>query len=310
MEFKKDKQYIIITSHPYQYLILKYKSIHPELNIKIIDIAQAKTDLSYSFSLDAYKYLIKNNISYSKAKKYLEVLPFLDRFSPFLSDLFIDMKDKGLFVQDEIKQFAYKGKEIYLFECKEERTLKTLLDRNELSYSYLSIADLGYQIKEKKKIEVFEDLFEEYMYVFSSIKKDIQEDKIPINNIEIITPVDDDLFYLNYFSYIFKIPLSMKVGHPLISDENCLELMQYFEKNRTFVVNFDENNDIDKCIKKIIDDYDLASLTDFNYALLNLKEIISRHTISFPATNGLSISSSLSYKEHLRHYVLGVQHGN
>lgn len=347
MNFEENKKYLIITDSEYKFAILNSQSKNKLASVTIISKNELLDMVSFYYAQgenDPIPFLLqKEKYDYNEIKKILRILRFVyanykdksiqelkeidaslkkdnKKGLPFL-DTFISLKNgrrdsKGnkidyLLYSDygEIELSLYD--EIYLFEEDEDFELLNLLKNKNIEYELLHFEDLGYEnnYKDKQpKILSFENKFYQYLYIFSDIRKKLQENPSLQDKISILVHSSDDYFYLNYFQEVFSIPVISKIQTPFISNELVHQNLVAFKEKRNFnLIAFDEKDESLKVLVNIIDSYNLKSLSfDFAYAcLMEILSTLAKNTLT--NDSGIIATSQLDFKGRIN-YVTNFIH--
>lgn len=347
MNFEENKKYLIITDSEYKFAILNSKSKNKLASVTVINKNELLDMVSFYYAdgeNDPIPFLLqKEKYDYNEIKKILRILRFTyasykdksiaqlkeidaslinngKKGLPFL-DTFISLKNgkrdsKGnkinyLLYSDygEIELSLYD--EICLFEEDEDFELLNLLNSKNIQYKLLHFEDLGYKnnYKDKQpKILSFENKFYQYLYIFSDIRKKLQDDPSYQDKISILVHSTDDYFYLNYFQEVFSIPVITKIQTPFISNELVHQNLVAFKENRSFnLIAFDEKDESLKVLVNIIDVYNLKSLSfDFAYAcLMEILSTLAKSTLT--NDSGIIATSQLNFKGRIN-YVTNFIH--
>lgn len=306
---------LIVLDNDYYPIIFLYKNKNPNENIKIINKGELLDKVGYRYSKDPLPFLIKEKgISYSKGKKIINLIKYLRGIedNPY-KELIEDIKD--YLTIDEYGLYELNQYDIELLELDEDKGLLSLLDRFNISYKIIHLSDLN--IKEtntlkKPNIIYFNDKFLQFSYIFSDIKKRIKDDENVKNNIKILIKDNDDLFYIQSIAKLFDIDIyynyetSLSIN-PFISNK-INEI--YNSRSLKFDINEDDNDDI-KTLYKIIKDYRLDEIEDFNVGYLNLVEIInSKKDKILIGDKGIKIVNSFSFVPSDIIYVTNFEYGS
>ena len=313
MEFSKTDKLLFVVDKDYYPLIFKYKNSHPELNIKVINDSGLLDKAGYCFKEDPIPYLIKDkNIEYSKAKKFSQIVRYLREYQgeSELEQLVDDLKD--YLVVDEYGLLELNRYQIYLIELDENEGIKSLLNRLNVKYQLIHLEDLDivpFDSLNQAPIIHFSNKFAQFSYIFSDIRKRIKEDPSIKERIKILAKDDSDAFYIATLAKLFDIDTYSINQVPLISNPIVAKAASTIYKTKSFKLG-DDNEDI-ILLKGLIEKYHLSQLDDFEYAYLNLMEILSNQNVSIPnGDRGIVITSKYVLDPDDIIYVTNFEYGS
>lgn len=286
IKLKEKTNNLFITEREYFPLIFKFKNEHPDFDIKVISKDELVGKLSFTYYDDPIPTFIINTHEYTKARKYKTLLPVVETSKHSeLNRLYNILKDKDNLQYDPYGVLELNHKHIYLLECEEDEEIKNLLNINKLSYEPLSFDDLGItpinQIeKDKFKVTEFDNKFDQYMMIFSDIRRKIIGDSSYKDKLKILISDDSDIFYVNLCSSLFNIPVSMDTSKPLIANADIKHKIDTIHKEKDFFISNEElKNPSLQILESIIEAYHLDKLDSFEYAYANLLEILSSNCV-------------------------------
>lgn len=285
MTLNKQEKYLIITPKEYKKVLYNFKENHPYYDFKVISKSELLDLLSFSYQKDPIPYLLSfKKWDYSTIKKLLNIL----RIGNFTSikefnEIYNDLLKNGYIKTNDLGKVLVSQKHIVLFESEEDFELKEFLKRNGYSYNFLSMEDIGrtkiYTQENHPIIYNFDDKFQQFFYIFSDIRREIIAHEEKKDSITLFIKDDNDLYYVNFFSKLFDIPVLTKMKLPMISDNSVSKAVATFFKNKNFELPEDiESNQSIEVLKKIIEDYKLKDINDFDFAYPSLMEILSSKT--------------------------------
>lgn len=317
----KNTKILLVSDSDYQPLLFKYKNNNPDLDIKFMTTRDLVDILSFSYIKDPIPYLIEvEHIEYNKAKKIVNLLkaPFASK-NEYLS--FILDKLKGEYIAVDENNNILKNKlglleinqcEINLFEDDEDELLKNLLDENDLDYNLIHFSDLDIKTTDfysKPEVVNFQTKFDQFFYLFSKLREELktvsEEER---NKYLVLVKDDNDLFYTNFFSSLFKMETFIKVKSPIFFTKVIKDKVKQISSTKSFDI--EEDGDELKELKHIIQQYNLdkVSKNDFDFAYLNLLEIVnSKSFIDTQTTKGLWIVSDFSFDPSMHIYATNFQ---
>ncbi len=286
IKLKEKTNNLFITEREYFPLIFKFKNEHPDYDIKVISKDELVGKLSFTYYDDPVPTFIENNHEYTKARKYKTLLPVVDVTKhPELNRLYKILKEQDNLQYDPYGVLELSHKHIYLLECEEDEEIKNLLNINNLSYELLSFTDLGINPINPIEDEIFtitefDNKFDQYMMIFSDIRRIILKDSSYKDKLKILINDDSDIFYVNLCSSLFNIPVSMDTSKPLIANADIKHKMDVIHKEKDFIIKDEElNNPSLKTLDDVIQTYHLDKLESFEYAYANLLEILSSNCV-------------------------------
>lgn len=305
---------IIISDMDYFPFLFKYKGSHPELNIKLMDRNTLLDTLAYRFKEDPIPYLIRDKgIEYSKAKKYLNLLRLGIKLE--------DEKLKSIFdfispylIKDEYGLFELQHPPICLFEMDEDRDITYLLKSNGLDYQFLHFEDLEVNINEsnkQSKIINFSDKFAQFSYIFAEIRQKLLANPALQNNITVLVKDSSDIFYIHSLAKLFGLETYEVVRTPLKTDPTIAKKIKEIYENKSLEIKEEEKEDSSiQALGEVIKKYHLDELTDFDFAYLNLMEILSSQSFDVPQSNkGIIISSTYLFNPDDLIYITNYEFG-
>lgn len=305
-----NKRVLLVADQDYFPLLFSFKANHPDINLKIISKNSLIDKAGYRFEKDPLPFLIKEkNIEYNKAKKLLNLIKYL-RNSPtnLLSEKVEELKD--FLTIDEYGLYELKQFEIYLFEMDEDAGITTLLNNNNISFSFLHFEDLDIKNSdsfEKPNIVYFSNKFAQFSHIFSDIVKKIKEDESIKERIKIIVKDDSDIFYLSTISKLFNLDVYMVNETPVLADPAISKKVKEIYNNKSFEI---EDNDSLLLLKELIEKYQINEIEDFDFAYANLLEILSSQKVetSF-GDRGIAITTKYSFNPNDIIYVTNFEYG-
>ena len=300
--FPQNKKVFLIGEPLYHPTLLKLKEKDPALDMKVLSPEEVISLLSFHYVKDPIPYLLSfGKYDYSRAKKLAKILPIYERGSlEELDTLVKNLDEKGYLAYDPLGKKKLENKAIYLFEDDEDRELKALFDRNHISYSLLHLRDLPMETHPLSfPIYLFKDKFLQYFYLFADLRKRIVNDKEKAEDFTLIGN-SNDVYYLSFFSKIFKIPFALTLSSPILTDSQVKQAIRLcYEKNRfeDLLASAPREGSPLSLVKEKVITYGLDKLP-FESAYASLMEIISSYGIGNTLSEeGIPFSSSLVLKD-------------
>ena len=289
-KFLNDKKILIVSKNNYRSLLFSFKNNHPELDIKFMDLNEFKDLLSFTYLKDPIPYLIVNkNLEYNKAKKYAELLKSSHYYlNDFLASLYKELEEAGYIPtkKDPLDLYQLSFYNIYLFEEDENNEIISLISKYNLKYHLLHFVDLGYKETPfylKPTIRLFKSKFAQFFYIFTKLRETLLEEPNKKERIAISIDEEGDLFYINYFSSLFKIDVFTNIKYPLYSHPTIAKKMNQFFKNKNIEIKEEELTDPEiKTLETLIKEYRLLELDTFDAQYVNLLEIIKSKSFIEP----------------------------
>ena len=313
MVFSKTDKLLFVVDKDYYPLIYKYKNNHPELNIKVINDSGLLDKAGYCFKDDPFPYLIKEkHIEYSKAKKFTQIVRYLRNYQgeKELEQQVIDLKD--FLTVDEYGLLELNRYQIYLVELDENEGIKSLLNRLNIKYQLIHLEDLNitrFNSLEHAPIVHFSNKFAQFSFIFSDIKKRISENPDIKEKIKILSKDESDTFYIETLGKLFGVDVYSINQVPVISNPVISKAVSWIYKNQSFEL-IEDNEDIN-ILKGLIEKYHLRELDDFEYAYLNLMEILSSQNLLIPhGDRGIVITSKFVLDPDDIIYVSNFEYGS
>lgn len=311
---------IIISNREYQALLYKYKNEHNELDLKVIDKEQLFNMLSFSYTKNPIPELIKENVSYLKARRYIDILRKCDDYSKneTLNKIYNLLKDEYI-TRDEYGHLMFQNKKIYVFEADEDQEIINILKKNNMDFEFIHFEDLGFTINESfsetvgkrvgPKVNLFDTKFQQYLFIYSEIRSHLLKDSTLQNKIAILCD-EDEPFYHKNIGELFGIKTITTASVPLILSAGVKEKISniYKEKKYSFTKEELENPNVAE-LKRQIEEYGLDRLEDFSYSYANLMEMVSALVFQdFRSNKGITVINNYNILPNVKIYVTNFQY--
>ena len=303
---------IIIADYDYYPMLLRFKASN-KLNIKLMTKEDLIDRIGLSFKEDPIPYMLKLGYEYNKAKKFIKLIRIANiNNSKKLTDLYNELKN--YITKDSYGLYELKKYNIYLFEMEEDNEAKALLKRNGLSFTDLTVDEIGTDYFDKNNhpdILYFENKFLQYFYIYSDIKKKLNDNPNIKSDIQILVNDDSDIFYTELFSKAFDIPSFGILRKPMISYKSIKDKVSNIFNNKSFEFS-NEELEIEelRALKKLIDKYNLANV-NFDNAYPDLLEILASNTFKVTTNDrGIIIKSDYTFTQTPYIYVTNFQFGD
>ncbi len=318
MDFKRLDKGIIVADKDYFPLLYSFRNSHPELSLKIWNENDILRRLSCSFDKgmkDPIPYLLKKGITYPNAKKYLNLIRVSDLSkNAKLSSLYEDLKQNGYLKFDELGEREISRGNLFLFEMQEDVELHSFLRRKNITFADLEIEELGVSksIEGDKHppIYLFEDKFRQYSYLYSCLRKKLQEDPSSSKRIVVLAHDEKDEFYAKLGTSLFGVPSSFNVASSLLNKEKIKKKVTEIHSTKTFAFSEEEKTDKDLAVLyEFVSHYGLANLEP-SFAYATLLDILSANEVRAEAASGIAFTSSSILDPSLLFYVTNFQYND
>lgn len=315
MKIGHDRSYLIIADSCYRNLLIDCKAKDPLLDWKIVTRKEAIAMLSFAYVKDPIPFLLtKREYNYTNLKNLVKLLQ-VARFpqgSPF-QKLVEELRENGFLKRDEIGFYQMQQKTILLFEDDEDEELCHLLKDRGLSYSFLHFEDLDFPRKDKgPSLFLFPDKIHQFAYLFADLRKKVLREKKGIETFQILIHDDKDRYFVDLFSDLFSIPAFYDYHYPLLSNPYVKKAMDDFERSRLLSLDGLEGKAGLGRLKELVEHYGLEEIAkeDFDYAFLNLMEIVKSESIVDDSKAGVPVTSDVPFDDHKTYYVTDFQYGD
>ncbi len=275
MIFKENTSYVVIVNSFYDSYILSRRHVFPLSDIKIMNRNEVIDILTFTHTSKAITYLMKN---YKFGFGYCENLLYNLKFvTPEFEELW---KIKNELIKLELihenadKSLYFKNKNVLVLSLEHDIELRHLLNVNNVSFSNMDLVDIMQENK-IQQVHAFKSKFEQFMSVFSSIRKDIIENLIRPEEIVIYASSDSN-FYIKHFANLFNIPIKLKETNSITSLKNVKSVIDDIFAKKTFEVDIPQECEY---LLKIIEEFELKLFDDFNFAYTCLNELLSRQCV-------------------------------
>ena len=302
MIFEDNDEILIVCDQSYFPIIFKYRNSNPYLNIKIISRSQFINKATFAYKSDALPALMKKGFDYSTSKKYLSYFQVADVFkNEKLSKTYSYISD--LLVYNKLDIYELKNKKILFLELDEDIEITNIAKKQNLNYSKIHLSDLKiHKELNIKNITVFKNKYEQFKFIFSNIRKKLLENDSLKEKIVIFIKDENDLFYVNLFSKLFKIDVFYEKKENLLADSKIRKNVDEIYLKKSFMI---ENMEDD--LKNIVQKFDLTNL-DFKLAFSSLLEILSSITLKqYPYNKGILVTDKVSFNDDLIYYITCFQ---
>lgn len=305
---------LIVARREYFPLLYLEKEKNPKLNFKLIDKNGLLDLLSYSFRKDAIPLLIQKGISYSRAKKFLNILRIrIPSKDAFLDGLEKELEDGGYLYRDPLGRAEIDSLDVRTFRLDSDDELLGYLNRNGVLYSSADEIvdwDSAKDLTKMPKVYLFPDKFSQYMYAFSDIRRRIKENPDIKDRIAIHVKDDSDFLYIKLLSRTFGLPYYRDDRRKLLSFPLVKKELEKIFAAKTF-----ENvsgGDAPELLElgRLIEHFGLSSL-EFDFAYANLLEILASTSIKEEGEKkGIPVVTDFAIVPNRLTYILDFQYGD
>ncbi len=308
----------IVAVREYFPLLYRWKEKqHPAWNVKFLTPEDVVDRLSISFAQDPLPFLVTQGIEYDKAKKYEKILRVAKRgVNPSFDAIYQELENQGYFARDILGKKELESRSIYLFERDEDRELSRLLADASLSYQNLSFQDLdGLDAYPSTPYVPYPNKYRQYFSIFSSIRERLKKNPQEKDRIRILIRDASDLFYLDFCSSLFELPCYYSFSKPFIEEAAVQQKMRTIHDSGSFLFTEEElaNPDL-VTLQQYVETYalaDLAKAKGFDYAYLNLLEIVRAQGFRYPSNDrGILVVNDYSFDPRAIVYVTNFQYGD
>ena len=318
VDLKDFDKAIVVSDKDYFPLLYSFRNSHPELQMKIWNEEDLLRRLSCSFDkgkMDPIPYLLKKGITYPNAKRYLNLIRVADLSkNESLSSLYEELKEKGYLKFDELGKREISLGRVFLFEKQEDIELHSLLKRNEILATDLSIQDLGIKPSlpdnSHPPIYLFEDKFYQFSYLFSCLRQKLLEHPEDSSRIVITSHDAKDQFYAELGASLYGVSASFNVAVPLLSHIKVKKKVSEIHSSKSFSFTEEEKKDENlSVLYDLVNHYGLAEL-DSSFAYAALLDILSANEVRQEIDPGVAFTSSYIIDPSLIFYVTNFQYGD
>lgn len=306
---------IIVADRDYFPLIFRYKGVRPALSIKIMSKDDFLDLASFRYKTDPVPFLLKEGINFLRAKKWAKLFRTADLSKDEkLSSLYNSIKDECV-QKDPLGEHEIKQSHVILFEMDEDYEMHSFLKRNGIPFQEESIASLGvgptdYGPSLHPEIVNFSNKFEQYSYIYSSIRARLLKSPKEASSIKVLINDESDLFYVGLCSSLYGVDSFYALSRSLSSDPKITEKMMQFHKEKRF--SFEEKelqNPSVHILRDIISQYELLNLP-FEKGYSNLIEIISSlGKQEYLTDRGITVANDFTFDKEAITYVTSFQYG-
>lgn len=294
------KPSIIISNHEYQPLLFQFKNAHPDYDLKVLTKEEIFNHLAFSYKKDPIPFLISLGYSYSKAKRYVDILRKANDFSKneTLTSLFNRLKEQGYVSFDQYGVLMFSNKDVLVLEMDEDIEIKNVLTKNNIVFSNVHISDLG--IKENEfdhegndkiigpLVKQFDSKYQQFFYIYSDIRNRILKDPTLKDKIHLLVEPGDQ-FFEKIIGEILGIKNLLINRTCLISNNDVAnKLGKIFVAKKFEFTEQEKENIYLKAMSDVVEKYGLNKL-EFDFAFSNLNEILSATRYNdYTASKGIS----------------------
>ncbi len=319
MKLIEGKKYLIITRREYTPILFSHKNKHPGLNLKFMTKQDFASMVSFSFIKDPIPELIKHDIDYSRAKKYVHLFlfgdiqknPEVEKIYNFIPKDYIGYDDYGRIELDRYD-------EIIFFEMENDLELRSLAARKEVKYTLAKFQDLYFEdeliqpILDENRVLItnFKNKFMQFFYIFGNMRKLLLEYPVVQNKLVIVCDGGADLFYINYCSQLFGVDVMLVTKRKMITIDSIRNKVRNIFNSKSFEFTEEEleNSDLVQ-LHDLIENYGLNKLSNFEFAYSCLTEIINSKSFNqIDSRKGITVTDDFSVCNDNINYVTNFQH--
>ena len=292
MKLVPEIKYLIIARKEYHHLLFSLKEKEPSLDFNLVTPELFYSQANFDINVDAIPFLLqKEQYDFNTIKDIISIIKKGDiKHNQELERIYNELEENKYIIKNELFSLELKQKEVVVFEEKENKELFSFLKRKRIEYKSLSLDEIGLKENRELKPLLFENKLKQYFYIFSSIRNKIINEKIDPNDISILTTDEKDLFYLKYCSDIFSIDVDISFFTSIRTNPEINLFITESYNNRKF----DYEKTRNSTLKEIFDFYHLERLKDFDFALLNLNEILATYKEKNQPSSGIKVTSNFS----------------
>jgi len=303
---------ILIAEKEYFPLLFTLRDIHPDWNLKFLTPQDVYDKLAFRFDSsksNPISYLLKHEISFSKAKEYLHLLQILG------TEANDKLKEVASFLPEEVlikNPYAFREMrgEVILVEQEINEELQIFLEKHNINYQCLTLDDLGLKRGTcPSKVYLYEDYSLLFYDLFGKIRKRLLSNPTDQKKIAIHIS-EENYFYAVNIAKLFDIELFFHFSRPLKNEKDVQEALKEIKKNRSFKLS-SINSEALKKLNSTIEEYALEALSNFDFAFLNLIEILqSVHISTLTTEQGISVYSNYVMNHFSEIYITDFRDGS
>lgn len=271
---------IIITEREYFPILFRLKTKEANLRFKLMSEKDVLDALSFSYAKDPTPLLLKEGYSYSDAKSWLNLLRIVEEEKNEAADHLRDLLSSDFLQDNPLGLVRFKKAKVILFEENNNLELQSFLKRKGFDFTLLTFDDLSLDLahpdlrKSHPDIYLFQNKFQQYMYLFSDLRKRLLDDSSNQGRYQIHIKDDGDLFYLSWCASLFGIEISYQDETALISDHDvAIAISDFYKKQSIHALDGEMSLSLQK-LNELIQFYSLNSMP-FDRGYANLIEILS-----------------------------------
>ena len=306
---------IVLCEKEYAPFLYAYKASHPDQSFKIWGKDDLLDRLSFTYKNDPVPAFLKKGISYSNAKKFLSILRIADNEkNEKLCNLMSELREGDFLQEDDLGLFEVKRHPLFLLELDEDFELKSFLDRKGLPYQLLSLEDLGAleqnKIGDMPPVYLFPNKFYQFNYIFSYLRKEILQNPEEKDSFQIVCHDDSDCFYAQIASDLFKLPCSLNLRIPFLSDPSVKEKVSWIRHNRSFAFTEEEKkNPSLSSFAELVEHYGFSQL-EFGFAYASMLELFSSLATPVEKVPGVALTRDCTIDPGKIYLVANFQDGD
>ena len=258
---------IVICDRDYFPLLFSYRQTHPHDAFKIWDPESFLDKAMFRYEGNPYPALLRLGYGLGQTKKVLRLLRRCDHEQNEKLNQAFDALPKECVAVDPTGEYELKRSHLYFLEMDEDIELHRIAKDKGYPFDDISLSDLGIEkVNEPGSFQnpiLFRNKFEQFHYVFSSIREQMARKDNPLSqeDIRIQTKDGGDAFYLRLFGDLYGIKVHLPSLTPLRSKSGVSALISALFARKTMVLTEEEGQTEEgKTIQSIIDEYELTKL--------------------------------------------------
>ena len=303
---------IIVSEREYHSLLFHLKRSDPTLGHKIIDVDALLDHLTFRFEQSPIPILLKQGLDYASAKKWMRVFRTGDiSLSPQAKKLF-ETIPASYYSFDPLGEYELNHAEVWLLELQEDVALHSLLKRKGIAFKDITLASLGAKtyLSEQPTITLFKNKYEQFSYLFASLRKRIIEEGLNPQDVLIHVKDESDFFFLRLLGDMYGIKTRFKRRILLLSYGNVSSILEKMHAKRSLALEEEEaKSEEGKLLQQYIKEFELDQLP-FDLAYASLLEIAQSTAYDSPIEDrGIQVSTDFTFAPDKEIYLTDFQYG-
>ena len=304
---------LIVTRREYFPLVFALKRNHPEYAFKLLDIEELLDRASFRYASSPIPFLLTLGMDYVSAKKWMRIFRVGDLEKLPKAKSLWDKLPSEILEVDPLGNYELSSRPIYLLELQEDIEIHALLKRKGFAFEDITLEDLGCEVcyLSKRQATVFKNKYEQYSYIFASLRKRIIQEGLDPSSILIHVKDEGDAFYLQSLGEIYGVKTRIKTNRTLSSSPAIDAIISRFYAQKSLLLSEDEiETEEGKAVSSIIKEYRLDALK-FSLGYTCLVEILQATGISgFNQDRGILATSSFTFAPDKEIFLTDFTYGN